>query len=640
MGLDYKNIPINRVKRRVKNLTTSEIYNFDVDTSKYSEDQAFNLQLLYECYRHWESLSDLRRRYSMASDYNRGRQLKKVIKDNKGKSKTQEQVVREQGKTPVVINVIRDTVKTIIGQYDQNPSRSTVYAYSEDDQTASEMFTLALRSSLDRNKFKDLDAQQVEVFILGGCICSRITNKFFDDVLMKDVYIENLNLNMMFFNGDIKDVRLYDLRIIGEIIETTPQEIIHTYAKTAKQAMELEQILKPVSKQYIGNTQGLSEEVYKSDFFTPAEPSNVRIYPVWRKMSEFRILKKDPLDGSRKILKGDWKQILQEISNENQERKNFYLQQGFTEEQATTTLIQADTINYNYWEYRILTQNGYCIKKGESPYEHKSHPYILTLYPLINGEVWGLIEDLIPIQDVINQNFMMFKWMVEASAKGLLLVPEEAIPEGMDINDFAEEWSKVGGVIKIKLKPGSQLPTEVNSVSNQNAKELLSFALSMMDKVSGVHGALRGEEPKSNTPSSLYLQMAQNSATSILPILRRFESYVKDRDTKVLKNIIQIYEPGRYIDEFGEGVIEDARRWNPKMAKDIPFKLIVSSGVDTPVYRLMMEEQLQKLFFEANVIDAKTYLKKSTHPFMKEVLAEVEKQEQDAIEKQSQTQGI
>jgi len=634
--MSYKDIDIKRIRRRIKGSAEVEVSNMDMDTSRFTDEQPENQKLLYECYRHWESLRDFRRRYMKNSDYNRGRQLDSVVRDKKGRLKTQRQIVREQGKTPIIVNVVRETVRTILGQYHQNPTRSAVYARAEDDKAASEMLTLALHSALDHNEFRELDAQQVEIFLLGGGACSRITNKFFDDVVEKDAYIENLNPNMLFFNGNIKDVRLDDLYIIGEIIETTVDNVINTYAKTYKQAMELEYVLKAVSKEYTGNTAGLSADVYKSDFFIPSEPSNIRIYPVWQKKQEFRVKKKDPIDGSRSVEKGDYKEIIRKIGDENEERKAFFLSQGLSEKEALATLIQVEVINYNYWEYRILTRDGYCLKKGESPYGHKSHPYVLSLYPLINGEVWGVVEDLIDLQDVINQNFMMFKWMVEASAKGLLIVPDEAIPEGMDIDDFAEEWSNPGGTIKLRaLKKGavagSNFPQEINGVSNQNVKELLNFAVQMMDKVSGVHGALRGEEPKSGTPSSLYLQMAQNSAVSILASLKRFESYVKARDTKVLKNIMDIYETGRYIDLSGEGVIEEAMRWDKDKVKDVPFKLVVSSGVDNPVYRFMVEEQLTKLF-DAGAIDIKTYLKKSVHPFSKEVLAEIEKQESQLVD--------
>jgi uncharacterized protein YqgQ len=64
--------------------------------------------------------------------------------------------------------------------------------------------------------------------------------------------------------------------------------------------------------------------------------------------------------------------------------------------------------------------------------------------------------------------------------------------------------------------------------------------------------------------------------------------------------------------------------------------MVISSGVDNPVYRMIMEDQLSKLF-DNGAIDRKTYLKKSSFPFAKEILLEIEKQEEEV--RQANMQG-
>jgi hypothetical protein len=477
-------------------------------------------------------------------DYNRGKQLEKQIFDKKGNRKTQRQIVREEGKTPIVVNIVREMVRVVIGQYRLSPSKSSVYAVGENEQTASDMLSTALQSCLDLNDISELDAQQLEIFMLSGMAIARTADKFYDDLLQRDVSTENVNNCMVFFNGDIKDVRGRDIHTIGEVIETTVDNVVTAYAKTVEEALAMREILKPMTVEYVGMNKSLDGDKYKSDdFFIASEPSNIRIFMGWTKKSEFRVKRLDPLTAEREVVKGDYVKILKKISQENAERYDYFVSQGLSQDEARATLAESEVINYTYWYYKVLTQNGYCLSEGESPFEHKEHPYTVMLRPLINGEVWGMVEDVLDIQDAINQSFMMFKWIVEASAKGLLLVPQEAIPQGMDINDFAEEWGQVGGVIAIETKPGATLPQEINSAaSNQNVTQLLNFALTMMDKVSGVHSALRGEKAQSGTPASLYLQQTQNSSTSLLNFMRNFENYVKNRDTKILKTMIQIYD--------------------------------------------------------------------------------------------------
>ena len=629
---DYTKLDIRRIRRRISGREMPTVYSVeDADTSMYEIDREENMKTLQLWQRYWEDLADFRKRFLRNFDYNFGKQLDKVVKDSKGRAKTQKQIVQEQGKTAVIVNVVREMVRTILGQYRLNPSRSIVFARKEDDKVSGEMLTLALHAALDRNNFRELDAQMMEINILSGFSCSRIVDKFYDNELETGVYISNVNPCRVFFNGDIQDVRGDDIYIIGEIIETTVDNVLATYANDYNQLLALKKILVPMASEFIGGQKSLSGDLYKnSDFLTPSIPSNVLIYYGWTKKNEFRVVKIDPIDGSRDVISGNVDEITLSIVAENAKRAEWFAENGFSPEEIQRSLIECNVVNYSFWEYKVLTSNGFCLAKGETPFAHKSHPYSISLRPLINGKVSGLADDVVDIQDVINQNFMMFKWMVEASAKGLLLVPEDSIPDGMDIEDFAEEWSRVGGVVKIKLKKGAQLPVEINSVSNQNVKELLNFALAMMDKVSGIHGALRGETPTAGTPSSLYMQQANNSATSILNMFKSFESYIRDRDKKVLKTVIQITKDGKYIDLYGEGISEEAKKWDSSKVKNVEYDLLVTSSVDNPFYKMMMEEKLTKLL-DMNIITAKTYLRNSNEPFAKKLLNELEKEEEQTI---------
>jgi hypothetical protein len=605
-----------------------------VDTSIYEKNREEKLKTLELWRRYYDDLSDFRKRYLRNFDYNIGNQLEKEVRDSKGRRKTQRVIIEEDGKTPIIINVIREMVRTVLGQYRMNPSRSVVFARKEDDKVSGEMLTLALHAALERNDFRELDAQMMEILLLSGFSCSRVIDKFYDSELQQDAYIKNMNPCLMFFNGDLHDVRGDDIHVIGEIIETTVDTIVSTYANSYQELVALKKILIPMSSEYIGGSKSLNADKYRqSDFYTPSEPSNIRVYYGWTKKNEFRVLRHDPIEGSRDVIKGDISRILFEIEKENIQRASWLEQNKFTQEEIMLSLIKGTIVNYTYWEYKVLTRDGHCIAQGESPFEHHSHPYSILLRPLVNGHVAGIVDDIVDMQDVINQTFMTFKWMVEASAKGLLLVPEDCIPPGMDINDFAEQWSKVGGVIKIKLKPGAQLPVEINSVSNQNVKELLNFALEMMDKVSGIHGALRGEKPNAGTPSSLYAQQAQNSAVSILNLFKSFEHYIRDRDKKTLKTIMQIYDNDRYIDLYGESISDEAKRWDRTKVKDVEFDLLVTSTADNPFYKLLMDDKLLSLL-NMKMITAKAYLRNSNEPFAKKLLNDLEKEEQESMMQQ------
>jgi acid phosphatase class B len=141
----------------------------------------------------------------------------------------------------------------------------------------------------------------MEINVLSGFSCARITDKFFDNELETDAYISNMNPCMMFFNGDIQDVRGDDIYVVGEIIETTIDDVLTTYAKNYNQIQALKKILQPLASEYIGGQRSLSGDLYKnSDFYVPSLPSNIRIYYGWTKKSEFRVVKFDPRCNRRK----------------------------------------------------------------------------------------------------------------------------------------------------------------------------------------------------------------------------------------------------------------------------------------------------------------------------------------------------
>ena len=638
---EYKNIPIDRIKRRISKMPIRKVVSYgNVDLDKYKKNQTENIALLQLWSQYWYSLDCFRKRYNRCADYNRGRQLDKVVLDGNSEYKTQRQIIEEEGKTPIVMNVIRDLVRTVLGQYRQNPTRSEVKARGGDDKIASEMLTLALQSALDINSFGELDAQQLEVFMLSGLAISISNNKYYSEYGQKDLYIGNVNPNMCFFNSDIQDVRGNDLTTIGHIIDVLKEDAIACYARTPNEALELERLLvsQPLTT---ASNHGLSGEfLRKMDFYNPSDPSFVRLFFGCTKKNELRLWKKDPLTGKREALKGDIKLLTREITKENAERTKYFRDNGLTEEEITASLIETELVPYEYFNYKVLTREGYCLADYESPFEHKSHPYTIIARPLINGEVWGIIHDVLDLQDVINQNFMMFTWIVEASAKGLLLVPEDCIPKGMDINDFAEQWGKVGGVIKIKLKPGMQLPAEINSRTSQNVSDLLNFSLQMVDKVSGIHGALKGETAKSGTPSALYMQMAQNASASLLNFFRNFESYVLARDNKALKIIIQTYDTGRYVDVFGTALYPEAKKWNAEMIKNSDYRLKLVTTQDNQLYRNALDDQLTRLF-QVGAIDVETWLKKSNTPYSQEILNEIEARKQQQVQQQpAQEQAI
>ena len=66
-------------------------------------------------------------------------------------------------------------------------------------------------------------------------------------------------------------------------------------------------------------------------------------------------------------------------------------------------LIKAKWFMDDYWYYYFLTPFGDILKEGETPYEHKSHPYVFKAYPYIDGEIHSFVNDVIDQQRYTNR---------------------------------------------------------------------------------------------------------------------------------------------------------------------------------------------------------------------------------------------
>jgi len=199
------------------------------------------------------------------------------------------------------------------------------------------------------------------------------------------------------------------------------------------------------------------------------------------------------------------------------------------------TFSKVPLIEYNrsyevYWYVKYLSWQGYVLNEFETPYEYKSHPFSLLLYPLVDGEVWGFVEDIIDQQRYINRLITLLDFIIGSSSKGVLLVPEDSISDDFDINSIAQEWTKFNGVIKIKLKNGAAPPIQMATKStNIGINELLAYQLKFLSEVSGVSGAVQGQD--GNLNQHLFMHKKRRIARLILRITLKPLMHSEKRET-------------------------------------------------------------------------------------------------------------
>jgi hypothetical protein len=328
------------------------------------------------------------------------------------------------------------------------------------------------------------------------------------------------------------------------------------------------------------------------------------------------------MDGSYSIVP----ETIKEIATLNRQRLEFGRAVGMPDEEIA--LIEAKEKYEQAWFVKFLTPYGQVLFESETPYAHESHPYALTLYPLLDGEVWGFVEDIIDQQRYINRLIILMDFIISASAKGVLLVPEDVIPAGMTPKSFADEWTRFNGVIVYKPNQSLSKPEQISSNStNIGIHELLALQMQLITQISGVHEAMQGQAPKSGTPAALYSQEAQNASLNTLDYIQTFNHFIQDRDTKVLKLICQYYTEPRFLAVSGKQYSQEAKMWDPAKVKDVEFELVVTSGNDTPVFRSMIDSTLLQML-QGQMIDLEMFLQNTTLPFANQLLESIQSKKQ------------
>lgn len=589
-------------------------------TMRYADD---NLTLLWRCARDWDAMDYLRKEHSRNLRYKNGDQWSDTVPDPDHPHRTirEDALISRSGKVPLKHNYIQQYIRNIHGQLLSSPTQTVVYARSRDDQPLGEMLTNALQACHQLNRIRKIDINVVEELCLTGIACAKVRYGYWSTKNRTDGKIDLVNINRLFFNADIEDPRLTDIRRIGELHDYTFDDLVRNFATCREDVQALREIygichdhtkLENLYENHATRLQNLNF-LYTNDL------GKYRVIEVWERLGRWVLYIHDYADGTEEIYT---ELTMQEVEAINASRIEQGMAAGIAPD--TVKLIYAREQYEYYWRVKYLTPNGYCIKETESPYAHEEHPYVLAAMPVIDGRFKAVLSDVIDIQRYINRLLTLLDFIIGASAKGLLMVPQECIPDDMDIQDFAREYVKTNGVILIKKGAYDKLPKQISmNGTNIGAWEMFAQEMNIMQQISGLNGAVQGQVPRANTPSSLYAQQAQNSMMNFVVLFENYNMFCEERDEKLLKVLMQYYTTRRYIGTNGKTAGEMAKFYEPEMAQKIEdFNLTAAKSNDTPVFRQMTDDLLMKLL-ESGRIPLEIFLNNCSLPGADKLLAEV-----------------
>lgn len=578
----------------------------------------------------WSAGAPFRRQTERSSRYYKGDQWKdKVVvrhRDGTTETFTEEEYIESQGKPALKQNLIRPLVRNIIGQLRLNPYKSTVFARSADGQKAADMMTAALEGVHSMNNKNERDARLFETYLVSGAAIYNTGYRFDDERKMPFPYYKAVDPSRYFQTISASDVCGDDVDFCGDFFDTSILDIKSMYAKTSKQEQELEEIFgKRTRRDSMSNLQYVTSNAENVSPRISLGTGECRVIRVCRKEGHWDLAVHDYSDASWETynLKEN-PNIKATIDAEIARRKKIANELGIDyEDGSNRLLIECEEKYVTSWVYYHLSPYGHILWTQDSPYEHNSHPYVAKFYPLFEGQAYGMVYDLIDQQKAINRNYIMHDFITSAAAKGVLLVPEEAIPDDMDLEDIADEWSKYNGVIKYRAKDGVKQPEQIVARNfNVGQFDMINLQMKLMNDIGGVHDAMQGKSLGTGTPSSLYQQAVHNSQTNILDYMESFAWLLMKRDYKMVQIIKQFYTDAMYIHTSDKSTPKDARYYDPALVRNYDFYNELSKGNDTPVARLYLDSLLLQLL-QQKLITLEMYLEESTAPFSDSLLQKV-----------------
>lgn len=604
-------------------------HNIDsIKSSSMNEGKrAFNV--LMEAQHYWNMMDDFRKERQRNKRYAYGDQWDDIISVD-GKAMTEEEYIKSEGNVPLKNNLIRRLVKSVLGVYRSQSKEPICVARDGDEHKFGETMSTILQCNMQLNRMNELYARCMEEFLMSGFIMARKSFGWRNGKM--DCWTDCVNNNNLFIDNKMRDVRGWDVNCIGEIHDITFGQLCEQFATSPEEYRRLRDIYNLASnREFVASYArrfGYSE-LDDYDFLLTNEPGLCRVIEVWRKEQKPRYRCHDYQNGD--IYKINEEDYYSEVVAVNEQRKRMAAEVGMSEDDVA--LIEPTWFIDDYWYYYYLTPFGHILQEGETPYEHGSHPYVFKAYPFIDGEIHSFVADVIDQQRYTNRLITMYDWIMRASAKGVLMMPEDCLPENVSIEQVASEWSRFNGIILYKPSKLGAVPQQIsNNSTNIGISELLNLQLKFFEDISGVNGALQGKQGFSGQSAAHFNMQTQNSTMSLLDILETFSSFVIDGAYKDVKNMQQFYDSKRVFNIAGKAGSQIV--YDPQKIRDVEFDLSITESTTSPAYRMLANDFLMQMF-NMQAISIEQLLEFGTFPFGADLLQSIKSQKEQMAQGQT-----
>lgn len=604
-----------------------------VKARKRRQEHGKDWELLTRCRNAWNNLSGVRETRARTMRYCTGDQWSdtiRVYKNGYWQEMSERDYMERRNQTPMSNNIMVSILESITGLYAKQGTEPVCFARDNDSRQLSDMMSATMQCNWQTTEMQDLLNHAIKDYLQGGQMFVR--ESWEDKELeMPDAWTELMEPDHMFFECG-SDPRHNDLSLIGVLHDVSREDLYQKFAReeyglTIKDLDAIFDLEDPYEHE--GGYEFNDEKALANLSFDYTNKGRhyLRVIEVWTTETKPRLQCFDPIatSGNNAYFRIDLDDtaMIAKLRSDNNKRKQQYDEMGIPEDERA--YIKSWEVADKYWYYTYMSPDGTILCQGETPYDYKSHPFTMKLYPYINGEIHPFMANVIDQQRYINRLIVMNDMALRSSFKGFKMIPTTVLG-GKSPEQFMEQAVEYDGYIFYTPKrtmPNVKPEIITSSAVNIGTNELLQIELNLIREVTNVSGALQGKTPSAGTSAARYAQESQNATTSLFTILSDMEVFTERLATKKCMTIQQFYEDGRKI--FNKDGL-NVYRYDRLSARDIHFKISIKNAAATAAYNTSQNDDLKELL-GMGAINLIQYLQNVNKPYADKLLSSIQEQQ-------------
>lgn len=457
-------------------------------------------ELLKLCTAAWMSMAPFRARRHTCMEYSFGNQWGDRHTGADGLRLTEAERMRRDGRRPVTNNLIRQVIKTIIGKWkyltaiEETESRPGAAPDSGEHSAVS-------AALCDCGRHNGLDARALEEFLISGCTAQRVGSGGVVNVSPDRLFLTP------FTQPDASDAR-----VVGMLHDMPLPEVLRRFSGGEEKRIGA---LWDLFGRLQGHRADAPGDAACIEFGRTDSYAAMRVIEVWHRTPR-RILRIHDRRQGRYTVEPYTPQAQEALARRSRGGAELMWRQDVAD----------------LWQHTWLTGEGDVLLSAVMA-EEASPELVVRCYPMLDGRVHSLVQDLLGQQRYVNRLVTLLDEVLRYSAKGALLFPTDQLPEGVTWQQMREIWSRPGAIIPFRRNSRNIVPTEINTGGSYGgAAEMLKTQLDLFSRMAGTPLSAVNDRMNATSADMLRRQM-ENEMISLLDTLSAFREFTEGRDARL-----------------------------------------------------------------------------------------------------------